>query len=936
MSIVIRFDEIFPLHLYLLRTLLLSFAIGIAFSANAQQLVIKGAVIDTINHQPLDQAVISLLRSKDSVLVQFVRTNSKGQFQLKGVVPAKYIILISYPNYADYVDQIQVATDQVNDLGNIPLLTKVQLLEEVIVKQKIAAIRMRGDTTEYRADSFRVSANANVQELLRKMPGITVNGKGEITAQGQKVEKVLVDGEEFFSDDPAVVTQNLRADNIDKVQAFDKKSDQAVFTGIDDGQTTKTINLVLKEDKKNGYFGKLETGSDADRYRYGKAMVNSFKAKKKVAAYITTDNTRYEALNWDERRNYGDDLNTRTEFSDDGGMMIWSSDDDFSNGQGFPNSITGGLHFSNKWNKDKHNSINTYQFNDIRVTGNNTSTIQTLLPDGSFLVNNSDDYFDSRKSRNRLRSTYEWNIDSTSSLKVIATGSVINSNANNIFNGSSFDNVGNQINKTFRQTISNAQEQNLLTTIFWRKRFKKAGRTISLSSDINGTSRSGDGFLFAENTFFSSGTVQDIDQKKTNDELLFGISTKISFTEPLSKKTTLEFNYRFENNRNNAERNTLTGGSGGTGVYDQLVNQLSNHFVYNNLLNTGGLNLRFNHKKITILGGAAIGSADFTMKDLRNQNNRAVNFTNFLPSFNFNYQIKKQMRLGFRYNGSTQNPTLQQINPIIDNTDPLNITIGNPLLKQEFNNRFSFSFSDYKVLKSRSIYLSANYSFVNNAITNFNSIDKATGMRFNQAVNVQGNYVFNIWSSYAFELFPSFNLNLNFRPTITRFVNFIDGKENVNDSRNLNFGIGSGFWGEKWINYWFDLSASKNYSTSSINPNNTTSYWSYNLSLNVEMKLPKKWYINFDGNADIYQRTPIFANRRNIIILNGSIKKSLDKNENWQIKFRLNDMFNQNLGINRNITSNFISETTQQTIRRFGMLSLTYNFNKNGKETRGF
>lgn len=936
MSIVIRFDEIFPLHLYLLRTLLLSFAIGIAFSANAQQLVIKGAVIDTINHQPLDQAVISLLRSKDSVLVQFVRTNSKGQFQLKGVVPAKYIILISYPNYADYVDQIQVATDQVNDLGNIPLLTKVQLLEEVIVKQKIAAIRMRGDTTEYRADSFRVSANANVQELLRKMPGITVNGKGEITAQGQKVEKVLVDGEEFFSDDPAVVTQNLRADNIDKVQAFDKKSDQAVFTGIDDGQTTKTINLVLKEDKKNGYFGKLETGSDADRYRYGKAMVNSFKAKKKVAAYITTDNTRYEALNWDERRNYGDDLNTRTEFSDDGGMMIWSSDDDFSNGQGFPNSITGGLHFSNKWNKDKHNSINTYQFNDIRVTGNNTSTIQTLLPDGSFLVNNSDDYFDSRKSRNRLRSTYEWNIDSTSSLKVIATGSVINSNANNIFNGSSFDNVGNQINKTFRQTISNAQEQNLLTTLFWRKRFKKAGRTISLSSDINGTSRSGDGFLFAENTFFSSGTVQDIDQKKTNDELLFGISTKISFTEPLSKKTTLEFNYRFENNRNNAERNTLTGGSGGTGVYDQLVNQLSNHFVYNNLLNTGGLNLRFNHKKITILGGAAIGSADFTMKDLRNQNNRAVNFTNFLPSFNFNYQIKKQMRLGFRYNGSTQNPTLQQINPIIDNTDPLNITIGNPLLKQEFNNRFSFSFSDYKVLKSRSIYLSANYSFVNNAITNFNSIDKATGMRFNQAVNVQGNYVFNIWSSYAFELFPSFNLNLNFRPTVTRFVNFIDGKENINDSRNLNFGIGSSFWGEKWINYWFDLSASKNYSTSSINPNNTTSYWSYNLSLNVEMKLPKKWYINFDGNADIYQRTPIFANRRNIIILNGSIKKSLDKNENWQIKFRLNDMFNQNLGINRNITSNFISETTQQTIRRFGMLSLTYNFNKNGKETRGF
>ena len=196
----------------------------------------------------------------------------------------------------------------------------------------------------------------------------------------------------------------------------------------------------------------------------------------------------------------------------------------------------------------KHNSINTYQFNDVRVTGNNTSTIQTLLPDGSFLVNNSDDSFDSRKRRNRLRSTYEWNIDSTSSLKVIATGSVINSNTNNISNGSSFDNLGNQINQTFRQTIFNAQEQNLLTTLFWRKRFKKAGRTISLSSDINGTRRSGDGFLFAENTFFTTGTVQEIDQKKTNEESIFGISTKLSYTEPLSKKTTLEFNYQFGNN----------------------------------------------------------------------------------------------------------------------------------------------------------------------------------------------------------------------------------------------------------------------------------------------------------------------------------------------------------------------------------------------------
>jgi hypothetical protein len=324
------------LNRFTLRTGIFLLFVIVHFSARSQELVIKGTVIDTINQVALHKAVVSLLRSKDSVLIRYVRTNEKGEFILEGIRPSTYFLLISYPNYADYIDRVDVEPGKVNELGKIPLITKAQLLEEVIVKQKISAIRMRGDTTEYRADSFRVNANANVQDLLRKMPGITVNGKGEITAQGQKVEKVLVDGEEFFSDDPAVVTQNLRADAIDKVQSFDKKSDQAAFTGIDDGQKTKTINLVLKEDKKNGYFGKLEAGSDADRYRYGKAMVNSFKGKKKAAAYITTDNTKFEALNWEERRNYGEDFNSTSEISDDGSMMIWSGGDNFSNGQGFP------------------------------------------------------------------------------------------------------------------------------------------------------------------------------------------------------------------------------------------------------------------------------------------------------------------------------------------------------------------------------------------------------------------------------------------------------------------------------------------------------------------------------------------------------------------------------------------------------------------------
>lgn len=204
----------------------LLFVIGL-FSVTktfAQTGSLKGTVTDSTNKVNLQHAVVSLLRPTDSVLVKFVRTDQQGQFSFGNLAATKYIMIISYPEYADFVDDIDLSVQPEKTLGNVYVTTKAHLLQEVIVKQRISAIRMKGDTTEYRADSFYVGPNANVQDLLKRMPGIQVNSKGEISAQGQKVEKILVDGEEFFSDDPAVVTQNLRADAVDKVQVFDKKA----------------------------------------------------------------------------------------------------------------------------------------------------------------------------------------------------------------------------------------------------------------------------------------------------------------------------------------------------------------------------------------------------------------------------------------------------------------------------------------------------------------------------------------------------------------------------------------------------------------------------------------------------------------------------------------------------------------------------------------
>ena len=235
---------------------------------------ISGSITDTSSGKKLSMAVVSLIRTKDSTLSKFTRSNEQGIFELNNIPSGNYLLRVSYPGYAEYVDELALITG--NDVQkHITIIPRSKLLEEIIIQQKVAAIKIKGDTTEYKADSFKVSPNANVQELLKRLPGLQVNAKGEITAQGQKVEKILVDGEEFFSDDPAVVSQNLRADVVDKVQVFDKKSEQAEFTGVDDGQKTKTINLELKEDKKKGYFGKLEAGTDFNRYRNGKAMMQA-------------------------------------------------------------------------------------------------------------------------------------------------------------------------------------------------------------------------------------------------------------------------------------------------------------------------------------------------------------------------------------------------------------------------------------------------------------------------------------------------------------------------------------------------------------------------------------------------------------------------------------------------------------------------------------
>ncbi len=907
--------------------ILLAFSISFAKAQNAS---VSGIVVDTLNHENLKNAVVTLLRAKDSTMVKFSRSKADGSFIIQNIPVGNYILMITYPSYATQMDEVKLDAATEKQLGKLAVIKQAALLQEVLVKQKIAAIRIKGDTTEYRADSFKVGPNANVQDLLKKLPGLTVNSKGEITAQGEKVTKILVDGEEFFSDDPAIVTKNLRSDAVSVVQVYDKKSDQAEFTGIDDGQKIKTINLELKEDAKKGYFGKIEAGTDFDKYRIGRAMINAFRGKKKLAAFVTSDNTQFQSLNWDERSQFGEDLNRTTVVGDDGGTSVWSNGDEFSYGEGLPTSVTGGLLFSNKWKKDKNTLNAVYQFNQLNVTGNKRGFSQSILADTS--ISNTikfNQFFDNDAHRSRGQVAVELELDSTSSLKTTFKGTYTRNKTYNTYESEAINDNKRLLNNIDKVNRNDVDTKDFNLNLFYKKKFAKKGRTISLNVDFNQKQKKSEGILLSNlNLFNLNGptVVQNLDQQKANDERLFGTNAKVTYTEPLWKDWFLEMNYRFSLNRNDAERNTLEK-LPGTPKYDQRIDTLSNHFLFNNNNNQGGAAVRYNGKKITASLGADIGRVNYNMDDLRRNTSRSVSFNNFLPRASFKYAPKKQTRFEISYTGSTENPTINQIQPIIDNIDPLNITIGNPNLQQAYKHRINFNFSQYKVLKSQSIYVGGGITFTDNAISNANVID-ANGKNINQTINVDGNFNGYMWSSYGFEIAPSVNLSFGLSPNVNRYVNVVNGKRNVNDNFSLGFNIQAGYWGDKWYNFWCNFEPRYNIAKNSLSPLENK-FWTFSSYPNFDLKFKKlKLYVNFESEIQLYSSNNVFAQANNQIFLKGSIKKTFLKSEELELKLTVNDILNRNNGIDRSVSSNFINETISTVLQRFAMISVTWNFTK--------
>ncbi len=907
----------------------------IAVSAtHAQQSALKGNVSDTASKQNLEHALISLLR-KDSTLYKFTRADAQGNFEVKNLMAGKFKVVITYPGYADYVDEVSVTDKPLIPLGKIGMITKAHLLEDVVVRQQIASIRLKGDTIEYKADSFKVRPGASVEEMLRKVPGFQVDKDGNITAQGEKIEKVLVDGEEFFGDDPTVATKNLDAAAIDKFQVFDKKSDQSTFTGIDDGTKTKTLNLKLKEDRKHGVFGKLEAGAGPDDKWNNSLMANAFKGKRRFSFYGIMSSTGKTGLGWDEASKYGDN-NTTTFVMDDGSSVIGLGGyDDFSSiyGQGIPKSWSAGVNYGNKFDEDRKNLNGSYKYGKIITEGTGRTVSQSILPDTLFFNNQtSSTYTD--KYRNSLNGTYDWAFDSSFSAKLTLSGYKGHTETHSIFSSEALNALSNPVNRSNRTTSSIGNDQAVNTTLLLRKKFKKPGRTLSLNIDQRYKENHTDGFLYSVNSYYDKTSLpfsaDTTDQEKLNSSIYHAVSGKLSYTEAITKLLTIELNYGL--GKTNTESGVLSYDKAAGGKYSNLNKLFSNDFAYDVLSNSAGTMLRYNTKKMTLSAGGDIARSDIQQKDLIKDSTLKYAYNNFFPRASLVYKFNSNRRLNINYNGNTRQPTIQQLQPVADNTNPLNIQVGNPDLKQQFTHNINFSYNDYKVLRERGINMNGSYSITSNAIQS-NITTDSIGKTRTQYVNMNGNYSYRGRIGYNQKLAKIWN-GINFNTSYSFYESvsssFVNGKPNESHSGNHSISMGFSKFKENSFDLYTGNSFSYNTSYSSIRPDVNNNYWSINSYMGFNVQLPGGFEISQSVSASFRQKTPVFPTNTDVINWDAYIAKKISKDKKSEIRFSAFDILDQNKGVNRNTGTTTVTETTYETLHRYFLVSLIWNFTKNG------
>ena len=879
---------------------------------------VTGSVVEQGSDTPIEQATVRLLNVKDSAMVRGVVSARNGSFTLKNVKKGSYLLHITFIGYDPLYQPLQI-TGKKNpvNVGKLELSDGAIELGEAVVIGKAPEVTARNDTVEYNADSYKVTEGSVLEDLLKKMPGVEVDSEGKITVNGKEVKKVMVDGKEFFSDDPKVASKNLPAKMIDKLQVLDKKSDMAQMTGFDDGEEETVINLTVKPGMKQGWFGNAYGGyGSKDRYE-GNAMVNRFVNNDQITFMGGTNNTN----------NMGFSDLASTMFSGMGGGG--GRRGGFGAGSGITSSGNAGLNFSKEFKPDKltlgGNTRYSHSDNDAR----SKSDRQNILPGDSSSYDNSEAMSRTKSDNFGVDFRLEWKPDTMTQLIFRPSFSLSHSMNDNFSDATTLDNERDTVNTNKSSNYSESNGYNLNASIDFSRKLNNKGRVFSATLSGGNSDSYSDGMNRSDIVYFNQTDALKnsiIDQRSRYDNKGFNYRAYVSWVEPIGHNNFIQATYSISQRKQEALKNVYNQDADGIyNVLDSAYNQsYRNNFISQRAsLSFKSQRAKFNYTIGLNLDPSYSSSENFVGDTTLSKITRKV--VNLSPMAQFNYMFDKRTNLRIMYNGRTSQPSMTQLQPVADISDPTNITIGNPDLNPRYTNNVFIRFQQFTPEKQRAFMIMANGSYIINDIVSYTSYNQETGVKTTTYKNVNGNYSGNVRMMLNTPL-----KNKKFSINSMTMASFANSNGYINEEKNTNRNlILSERGGIDFRSSYLDLGVNGNIrynaTSNSLQKENNQNTFNYGaggyttiyLPLNFKIESDVNWSTN-SGYGDGF--------KQNEVLWNASASKSFLKNNQGTLRFKIYDILQQRSNISRSVTASYIQDSEYNTLGSYFMVHFIYRF----------
>ncbi len=905
------------------------------------QTSVSGTVIDSLNRQPVSPVVVVLKSLKNPNMSRNVATDEKGNFTFKNVRTGTYTLFFSYIGYIALQRNITLSDNtQALNIGNIALLEDSQSIESVEITAQANPIIVRKDTIEYVASAYKVSENAQVEDLLKKMQGVEIDkSTGKITVNGKEVTKIMLDGKLFFSGDPALATKNLPANMVDKIQVVDKKSDQSQFTGMDDGNEETIINLTVKSGMKEGWMGNVAGGLGRDikdkgftdnnnDWRFtGGGMVSRFKEGQQLSIILSGNNINNQG--------FTDVVGSQARSNRGGGRASIGGTSVNLGGSGITTSYLGGINFADEFLNKNLKVTASYFLNSSDNAYNSKTNKETFLKaDSSLLYNNISSSTDNTLGH-RFNAEIDWSIDSVHSLLFRPTVNFGNNSSLDTSFYQTLSSYGDSINQGSRLSTSESKNLSASGSLLYRLKFDKPGRTFSTNINFSYSNNIAEGYDLSY-TLISSNP-DTIDQMVNNNGRSINYSIRATYTEPLGRNFFAGITYGFSQNLQQQNKETYNKEGG---HYTRFIDSLSNLFDNNFINHNVELTLQKRELKYTYTVGITLQPSTMTSVN-KDTTIRQPRF-NFAPTADFTYKFGDNNQLRLDYRGRTNQPTISQLQPVVDNSDPLYQRIGNYDLVPEFVHNFNFRYRFGEHRSSKALFVNGNFSFTQDKIINSTTID-STGKQIVKPVNINGIYsaslrsMFNTSLNSKHSILKLFYISNFLNTSYSRGISLTNNVENKNDNFSINDRLRFSYRGTMLDGGVFG-SVNLRKTWYSIQNKKQPLYITYSYGIDAMLILEK---IGLNIGSDVGYTGYVgyeVGYDQPVISWNGEVTQILYRNKRQSsnvlsLKLRVIDILNQSRSTNITTSDNYNQITETNILGRYFMFTLGFRFGSFGNSS---